>query len=204
MINSPIKRFKSFFEELTGDQKTGFREYAYSRFGIKIPKFGPSRRALALSDHVMPEGTDSIKIPVMNPTMQEIHDHLTSNAVSYTHLDVYKRQQKLYHPDILKHISDPVSHNLLIDKANSKQYDTIFDHVINHGDSYYSYSRLADNPNFSEKHIHKAISSNLLKSNNSFAGSVLQHPKLSGDLLTSMVKDVYKRQILIFWENNRK
>ena len=80
MINSPIKRFKSFFEELTGDQKTGFREYAYSRFGIKIPKFGPSRRALALSDHVMPEGTDSIKIPVMNPTMQEIHDHLTSNG----------------------------------------------------------------------------------------------------------------------------
>lgn len=112
----------------------------------------------------------------------DILGHLP-HATNFTskHLD------KLYHPDILKHISDPVSHNLLIDKANSKQYDTIFDHVINHGDSYYSYSRLADNPNFSEKHIHKAISSNLLKSNNSFAGSVLQHPKLSGDLLTSMV-----------------
>ncbi len=98
-----------------------------------------------------------------------------------------KHLDKLYHPDILKHISDPVPHNLLIDKANSKQYDTIFDHVTNHGDSYYSYSRLADNANFSEKHINKALSSNLLRTNKSFAESILQHPKLSGDLLTSMV-----------------
>ena len=80
---SNIKKFKTFIkEELTDTQKSGFSDYAYSKFGIIIPKFGPSKKAFELSQHIMPEGTDSIKIPVMNPTMQEIHDHLTSNGFS--------------------------------------------------------------------------------------------------------------------------
>lgn len=78
-----IKRFKTFIKEsLSDDQKRGFRNYASYHFGIDIPRSGPSARALELSQHIMPEGTDSIKIPVMNHTMQEIHGHLTSNGFS--------------------------------------------------------------------------------------------------------------------------
>lgn len=72
-----IKRFKTFLSEgLTDIQKSGFTNYA-SRRGVDI---NDDTIAVNLSRHIIPEGTDSIKIPAMNSLVQDIHDHLTNNG----------------------------------------------------------------------------------------------------------------------------
>jgi len=90
-----IKRFKTFLSEgllkegLTDIQKSGFTDYAKSK-GVDI---SDNSTAVNFSRHVIPEGTDSIKIPAMNSIVQDIHDHLTNNGyhgIDYAREIAYK------------------------------------------------------------------------------------------------------------------
>lgn len=75
-----IKRFKTFLKEgLWPEQKAGFEDYAKTYHGIDIHK---NTKAINLSNHIIPKGTDSIKIPATNELVSSIHKHLTSNGYS--------------------------------------------------------------------------------------------------------------------------
>jgi len=75
-----IKRFKEYLVEyLTDKQKSGFLRYANREFNIGET---PSRNARNISKDVIPEGKDTIKIPVMSNLMHEVHDHITKNGFS--------------------------------------------------------------------------------------------------------------------------
>lgn len=72
-----IKRFKTFLkEELSDKQKLGFEKYASLR-GINIHD---NTNAINLSKHIIPEGTDSIKIPIKNSLFSEVHDHILKSG----------------------------------------------------------------------------------------------------------------------------
>lgn len=72
-----IKRFKTFLkEELTLSQKHGFRLYAKTK-GVDIHD---NSDAINLSKHIIPEGTDSIKVPAMNSILSDVHEHIIKSG----------------------------------------------------------------------------------------------------------------------------
>lgn len=89
-----IKRFKSYIQEahLTTTQRNGFVDYA-ARRNLPVELDTPSKKAQEISGKIMP---DTIEVPMMNSTMQAIHDHLKSNG--YSEVDY---GNKVAHRDVI-------------------------------------------------------------------------------------------------------
>ncbi len=108
-----IKRFKSFIKEAYLDdyQRGGFTDYAASR-GFKIDLDTPSVQAKKISGKAMP---DSIELPMMNSTMQAVHDHLKSNG--YSEVDY---ANKVVHKDTINNRGEKQRQTTIIGKALTK------------------------------------------------------------------------------------